>query len=120
MQRTNANGITLAKCKTAKPGLAKRRRILEYRLKNRLKFARRRADNAQYICCSCLLFQRLPQFIEQPRVLDGNRGLRGKVFKKVNLFFSKWAALLAVDDESANQLIVFEHRYMNDIVRRLA
>jgi hypothetical protein len=55
------------------------------------------------------LFRPLTQFIKQPRVLDGDDGLRGKIFEKLNLFFSKWSDLLAVDHESANQLFALEH-----------
>ena len=37
-----------------------------------------------------LLLQRLPQFVEQPRVLDGDNGLGGKRLQKRDLLIRKW------------------------------
>ena len=64
---------------------------------HRLKFAGRRADDLQHFRGGCLLLQRLrevgcalgkvsgslAQFIEQPRVLDGDDGLGGEVLSPV-------------------------------------
>ena len=39
--------------------------------------------------------QRLPQFVEQPRVLDGNDCLGSKVRDQLNLLVSEWTNFLA-------------------------
>ena len=52
-----------------------------------------------------LLLQRLPQLIEQPRVLDGDDGLRGEVLDQLDLLVGERPHLLAVDGDDADQLI---------------
>jgi len=47
----------------------------------RCKVTGRAADNAQHFRRRRLLFQRLPQLVEQPGVLDGDDGLSSEVFK---------------------------------------
>ena len=49
--------------------------------------------------CSRLLLQRLPQFVEQPRVLDGDDGLGGEVRDQRDLLVGEGANFLAVDGE---------------------
>ena len=39
----------------------------------------------------------MPQFVEQPRVLDGDNGLGGEVRDQRDLPFSEWTDLLAED-----------------------
>ncbi len=51
------------------------------------------------------------QLAQEPRVLDGDDGLGGKILYQINLFASKRAHLMAVDDDRANRLIVLEHRH---------
>jgi hypothetical protein len=66
-------------------------------LENWLQLARRRADNAQHIRGGRLLLQRLPQFVQQPRVLDGDDRLGGEgpekrylpICKRINFGTSK-------------------------------
>ena len=50
---------------------------------------RRTADGLQHIGRRCLLLQRVTQLIEQPRVLDGNNGLGGKVLDQLNLLIGE-------------------------------
>ena len=57
-----------------------------------------------------LLLQRLPQFIEQPRVLDGDDGLSGEVLHQRDLLVGERPNFLAVDDDGADQFIILEHR----------
>ena len=45
----------------------------------------------QHVRCRRLLLQRLAQFGEQPRILDGYHGLGGKVLQQRNLLFGKRA-----------------------------
>jgi len=51
----------------------------------------------------------LAQLIEQPRVLDSDDGLGGEILHQRNLLAWKWADFLAIDRNSADQFIVFEH-----------
>ena len=65
---------------------------------------------------SGLLLQRfaeigsLAQLVEEPRVLDGDDGLRGEVLHQRDLFVGERAHVLAVDDESPDQITVLEIR----------
>src|SRR5207247_6113966 len=66
----------------------------------------------------CLLLQRLaeigralPQFVEQPRVLDSNDGLVRKAGKERDLPIVERTNLLAKDDDDANELVLREHRH---------
>ena len=52
----------------------------------------------------------LTQFVEQPRVLDGDDGLSGKVCDKNNLLVGKGADFLAIYGERADQLAFVQHR----------
>ena len=52
-----------------------------------------------------LLLQRLPQLVEQPRVLDGDDGLGGKILHQFDLLVGKGARFLAVNIDSADQLV---------------
>src|SRR6516225_11107455 len=47
--------------------------------------------------------------MQEACVLDGDDGLCGKVFDRLNLFVGERANLLAIDDNIANQRIVSKH-----------
>ena len=53
----------------------------------------------------------LPQFVEQPRVLDGDHGLGGEVLHQRDLLVGERPHLLAINDDDANGLVVLEHRH---------
>ncbi|MFZ0151682.1 MAG: hypothetical protein WAM72_25695, partial [Xanthobacteraceae bacterium] len=53
----------------------------------------------------------MPQFIEQPRILDGDDGLGGEVLHQRNLFIGERPDFGAVDKNGADQHIVLEHRH---------
>ena len=53
----------------------------------------------------------LAQLVEQPRVLDGDDGLRGEVLHQLDLLVGERPHLLAIDDDGADQLVVLEHRH---------
>ena len=64
------------------------------------------------VCCSSELgeiVRALAQFVEQPRVLDGDDGLGGEVLHQRNLLVGKRPDLLAVDGYCADQLVLLEH-----------
>ena len=65
------------------------------------------STSAVAVCCC----KRLPQFVEQPGILDGDDGLRGEVLDQLDLLVGERQPFLAVDGDGANQLIVLEHRY---------
>ena len=46
------------------------------------------------------------QFIEQPRVLDGDDGLGGEVRDQRYLLFGEWARFLAIDRERPDQFVL--------------
>src|SRR5215207_1563316 len=50
-----------------------------------------------------------PELVEQPRVLDRDHRLAGKVFHKLDLLVRKRSDLLTVDAEGSNELAVLEH-----------
>src|SRR6516162_9378986 len=101
--------ITFAKQHVAKCRLANAGRVLQHSVEYRCKVTGRAADNAQHFRRRRLLLQRLPQLIEQPRVLDGDDGLGSEVLYQLNLLVGEWADFLAIDRNSADQFIVFEH-----------
>ena len=62
----------------------------------------RAADNLEHVGSRGLLLQRLSkvggaltQFVEQPRVLDGDDGLSGEVLYQFDLLLGEWAHLVA-------------------------
>ena len=65
-----------------------------------------RSTSAVAVCCS-----RDAQFIEEPRVLNGDDGLFGEIVNQLDLLVSEWPHLLAVDIDDADQFVLFEHRH---------
>jgi hypothetical protein len=65
----------------------------------------RTADNFEHVGGRCLLLERFAQLIEQPRVLDGDHRLRGKIFHQLDLFVRERTCFLAIDDDGADQLV---------------
>ena len=59
----------------------------------------------------------LAQLVEQPRVLDGDDGLGGEVLHQLDLLVGERPDLLAIDDDSADQLVVLEHRHAQERAR---
>ena len=65
------------------------------------------STSAVAVCCC----SDSPQLVEQPRVLDGDDGLRGEVRHQLDLLVGEWTHLLAIDRDDADQLVVLEHRH---------
>ena len=101
--------IAFAEVHRAEFGLADARGILQHGLEHRLQFAGRRTDDTQHVRRRRLLLQRLAQFVEQPRVLDGDDGLGGEVLHQLDLLVGERPHLLAIDADDANELVVLEH-----------
>src|SRR5262249_11739701 len=55
--------------------------------------------------------QRLPQFLEQARVLDGDDGLLRKIADQLDLLVGEGTNFLTEDGDGPNQVIILEHRH---------
>ena len=86
----------------AKFGLADADGVLQHGLEHWLQIAGRRTDDAQHVSGRRLLLKRLAQFIEQPRVLDGDDRLGGEILQQFNLFVGEGAHLVAIDRQDAD------------------
>ena len=64
----------------------------------------RAANDLQYIGSCRLLLQRLAQFFQQPRILDGDDGLSSEVLHQRDLLVGKWLHLLTVNVNSTGIL----------------
>ena len=80
-----------------------------------------RADDLQHLGGRRLLLQRfrevvgaLAQFVEQPRVLDGDDGLGGEILHQFDLLVGERPHLLPVDGECADRLTVLDQRRGQD------
>src|SRR5262249_11714982 len=69
----------------------------------------RSADALEHVGGCGLLLERLPQLIEQPRVLDGDDGLVGETLDQFDLLVGEQPHLLASKCDYPDQLIVLEH-----------
>ena len=93
-------------------GVANADGVLQHCCKHRLKIAGRPADDLKHLRRGRLLLQRfsevggalgevvgaLTQFVEQPRVLDGDDGLGGEVLDQRDLLVGKGSHFLAIHD----------------------
>src|SRR5262249_56328244 len=84
--------------------------ILQQRLKDALEVERRSADDLEHVGRDSLLLQRfaqiiraLPQLVEQPRVLDGDDGLVGKILNQVDLLVDERPDLLTVNEVASGR-----------------
>ena len=53
----------------------------------------------------------LVEIIEQPRILNGDDCLRGKILHQLNLLLGKWSDLLAHNTDCTDELIFPQHRH---------
>src|SRR5580704_7292268 len=116
MERNNPTTAVLIKGHRPHFGLTDTSRALQYGLEYWLKCAGGRTDDFQYLRSRRLLLKRLgkigcalPQFIEQPRVLDGYDRLGGEVLHKFDLLVGKGTNFLPVNQDSSHQRFVLEH-----------
>ena len=66
------------------------------------------STSAVAVCC-CNDFA---QFIEQPRILDGDDGLGCEAAEKIDLLFGERPNLLAEDRDLPDEALVLEHGYI--------
>src|SRR5207253_8033264 len=79
-------------------------------VEHRLKIEGRAADHLKHVGGGSLLLERFAQLGEQPRVLNGDDGLRGEVRHQLDLFIGKWQNALAVNRDCADEIVFLEHR----------
>src|SRR5437764_585874 len=91
--------------------------IFQHSLENGVQFARRRANDTQHLGSRRLLLQRfgeiggaLSQFIEQPRVLDGDHRLVSEGGNQFNLPLGEWANRGACQSEHADDVALAYER----------
>src|SRR4029077_19785041 len=82
----------------------------DQRLQNRTQIESRPADHFQNVGSCRLLLQRLPQFLEQPRILDRDHRLIGKSAGEFDLFVCKRFNAGTVDDEDADERVLTQER----------
>src|SRR3974390_433361 len=104
-------GVLITTVKVSEACVTKTGGTLQYCRKYWLKITGRRTDDFQDFRCRGLLLKRLAQFIEQPRVLNGDDRLGGEVFKEFNLLVGERTGLLTVENNGADQLAFLEHRH---------
>ena len=116
MRRHEVQGIAIPAMDISKLGVADADGILQYGCKHRLKIAGRAADNLEHLRRGSLLLQRLgevggplAQFVEQPRILDGDDSLGSEIRNEEYLFVSKGTDFLAKQSEYTDQVIFPQH-----------
>src|SRR6516162_7292705 len=95
--RTGHNYVAVAEKDPRVQRFAQTGGIRDDRVENRLKIARRLADDAQHLRCRRLLLERLGELararlhlVEQPHVLDRDHRLVGERLQQLHLFVRKW------------------------------
>src|SRR6516164_11827815 len=111
MQRDAPEAVSLTQQHGSEHGFADPHRILQHGLEHRLQITGRRTDDFEDLRGRRLLLKRLAQFVEQPRVLDGDDGLGGKVLYERDLLVSERPNLFAIDANHADKSILFKHRH---------
>jgi hypothetical protein len=53
----------------------------------------------------------LPQFVEQPRILDGYHRLGGEVLDQRDLLVGEGTYFLPINTDNADEFVFFEHRH---------
>ena len=64
------------------------------------------STSAVAVCCC----KRFAQFVEEPRILDGDDGLGGETVNELDLFLGERPNLGAIDRNCADWFALFEHR----------
>ena len=100
------------------PGMNRRRTTASpiTSVKHGLQIKGRSADDLKHVGSRGLLLERfrevvgtLAQLFEQAGVLDGDDGLSGEILHQLDLLVGEWSHFGAVDEERAEQLVLFDH-----------
>ena len=92
-------------------GVAQPRRRLGERIEHGPQVEGRAANDLEHVGGGGLLLQRLPQLVEQARVLDCYDGLAGEARQQLDLLVGKRADFLAKNPDRADELRLLEHRH---------
>src|SRR5262249_52567634 len=118
MECNNAEPTVIIQQQRPELCFAYRRCAFQNGLKNWTQLAGGAGDDLQNLRCRGLPLKRLgeivralTQLVEQPRVLDGDDGLRGEVLHQFYLLLGEWPHLLAVDRHRTDHRVFFQHRH---------
>ena len=113
MGRNKTQSIILPTIDLAKCGIANSNRLLQHGSEHRLHIARRAADDLKHLRRRRLLLKGLAQLCEQPRVLNGDDRLVGKIGYQLDLAFGEWPHFPVINGDGSYQLIFFQHWYVD-------
>src|SRR6266496_6094382 len=121
VDRNTAERVSFAEPQSAIARLAKPRRVCKHGLEHRLQFTRRAADHAEHFGGCRLLFQRLAEFaatrlyfVERTYAFDGDDGLVGEGFEKLDLPVGKASGLGSRHGDRPDRTTVLDHRDRHD------
>ena len=126
---TRRKHVAVPAIDTSKLGVADTNSILQHGCKHRLQDRREKllitwSTSDVAVCCSSAsvrsvgalgeVVSALTEFVEQPRVLDGDDSLGSKVLHKRDLFVGERMNFSTVNSDYSNKIIVFEHWHSDD------
>src|SRR6516165_3734927 len=116
--RTEHNYVAVAEKDPRVQRFAQTGGIRDDRVQNRLKIARRFADDAQHLCGSGLLLKRLGErsrarlyLVEQPHVLDSDDGLVGEGLDQLDLLVGERLYGIARESDHPDRGSLAHQRY---------
>src|SRR5262245_19084834 len=80
-------------------------------IEDHLQVESRTTDDLEHVRGRRLLLERFAQFVEQPRILDGDDGLGGEILRQLYLLVGKCTGFLPVDYNHATKIPVLNHWY---------
>ena len=102
-------------------GLAQPHGVHQHRLEHGFQFARRRADDLQYLRCRRLLLQGFRQIVgtraqlaEQACILDGDDRLTGEARHQIDLLACEPANGLPENGDRTDEPVLLQHRHKQD------
>src|SRR5262249_59949192 len=104
VERDVTKCFSIVQAQRAELGVAEPCCVGQHSIENRLQLAGRACDDAQHIRGRSLLLKRLPQLVEQPRVLDRDRGLVGKGLHQGDLLLREGLHLTAPNGDDSNKI----------------
>src|SRR6516165_10823016 len=107
----HAKNIALDAPEVDTGGIEHSRSCLGDRIKRALTVLWCARDDTENVSRRGLPFERLPQFAQQSRILDGDNGLRGEVLHEFDLLVREGTYFLPIDNNDADQRIVLKHRH---------
>ena len=81
-------------------------RFFEDHVEHRAKLTGISVDDGQHLSHSCLAFQRLPLFGDQPRVFHCDNGLISEGANQLDLPIGEWLYSLTGEDDDADHFVI--------------